>query len=124
MPRVLQRAWPQGNTNPWHLLPAESALSFAAKVQGGAEERQPHTSSPACTAPVWPRPAHLSTIPAAQSRRVAKQLVHALGSLGVLFSSVFSFLQNSVNEMWVDFGADMDRDAHQASGRIGILKYV
>lgn len=89
-----------------------------------AEERQPHTSSPACTAPVWPRPAHLSTIPAAQSRRVAKQLVHALGSLGVLFSSVFSFLQNSVNEMWVDFGADMDRDVHQASGRIGILKYV
>lgn len=58
------------------------------------------------------------------SRRVAKQLFNALGSLGVEFPSIFSFLKNSVNVLQVDFGADMDRDPHQASGRIEILKYV
>lgn len=58
------------------------------------------------------------------SRRVAKQLFNALGSLGVSFPSIFSFLKSSVNELQVDFGADRDRDAHQASGRIEILKYV
>lgn len=62
--------------------------------------------------------------PSHADKRVAKLLVNALGSLGVLVSSILCFLQNSVNEVWVDFGADMDKDAHQASGKIEILKNV
>lgn len=85
----------------------------------------PHTSSPACTAAVaTASPAQPSTEAAVWSRRIANRLFNALGFLRVLFSSIFSFLQNFVNELCVDFGADMDRDAHQTSGRTEILKYV
>lgn len=42
--------------------------------------------------------------------------------LGFLFSSFFSFLQNFVNELWVDFGSETNRVAQQESGRIEVLR--
>lgn len=97
-----------------------------AKVKGVAEGWQPHTHTPPPLPAQlqWPLPAQPSTEAAVWSRRIANRLFNALGFLGVLFSSIFSFLQNFVNELCVDFGADMDRDAHQTSGRTEILKYV
>lgn len=76
-----------------------------------------HSSSVATASPAQP-------CPSCVQQDSSKQLFSALGSPGVLVSSIFSFLQKSVNELWVDFGADMDRDAHQASGRSEILIYV
>jgi len=58
----------------------------------------------------------------ARAAVVAKQLLHSLGALGFSFSSFFSFLQNFVNEAWVDLGSETDGAAQQESGRIEVLE--